>query len=264
MSEKPLSDRAAPVGPRALGVPINVTSEPVLELRLPEDSPLFPDTDEAYANSEPPLTLREPTLPQLSDRHLAGARPQSQPADWKRDWSAFAGDAGLRASGASTAADTSTGAESSTSGSTQTSAPAPYSVWTPIKPPQPAPAARHYRSRTLTSIPSKPSLLPTVHEVATPQSDIFEFMGGYSGPEATGTLGDETGSDSSKKTAKPRGRPPPPKVTVEDVADEAFTAEQAGPKTTPKKKLGADQPADTTGSKTPKIPGSFVEDYPCW
>lgn len=254
-SEKPPSGRPTPVGPRPLSIPYSVASEPVLDLRLPDDSPLFPDTDEPYAKSEPALKLPEPTLPTLSDRYQPEARPQSQPADWKRDWSVFAGDVGLRGGSASTVADMSSCAESSVSGSTGISAPAPYSVWTPIKPPQPAPAARSYRARTLTASSSRPSLLPTVHEVATPTIDIFEFMGGYSGL-------DQTGSESGTEPAKPRGsRRMPPTVSVEDVPDEAFTVEQPCAKTTPKKKLDVDRSTEPARSTTPKIPGSFVEDH---
>lgn len=261
MSEKPMSDRPTPGGPRPLGLPSSVATEPVLELRLPEDDLLLPDTDEF----EPALKLPEPTLPLLSDRYQPEAPSQSKSADWKHDWSIFAGEAGLRASGTSTVADMSTFAESSVSGSSQPLAPAPYSVWTPTKPSQPAPAARSYRSRTLISSSSKRLLLPTLHEVRTPTSDIFDFMGGYAGQDGAATLRDEARSDSGAKMSKPRGSRTPPKVTVEDVPDEAFTVEQPGPKTPPKKqKLDVDQPVDPAGSKTPKIPGSFVEDYPVW
>ncbi|KAH8908571.1 hypothetical protein BR93DRAFT_490661 [Coniochaeta sp. PMI_546] len=257
MSEKPISERPMPAGPRPLEVPTSVASEPILELRRSEDDLLLStsssDVEDAYAMSEPALTLPEPTLPLLADRHQSEAGPQS--ADWKHDWSIFAGEAGLRASGTSTVADLSIFAESSASGSSQISAPAPYSVWTPTKPSQPAPAARSYRSRTLTSSSSKPSLLPTVPEVNTPTVDIFEFMGGYSGPDGAATLRDETRSDSGAKMAKKPCAPRVPKVTVEDVVDESFMVEQPGPPTPPK---------TPPRPKTPKIPGSFVDDYPTW
>jgi hypothetical protein len=252
MSEKPKLVR--PAGPRAISFPNSVASEPAPELSRPEDDLLMSDTEEEYAKSEPALKLPEPTLPLLSERYQPEATEQS--ADWKHDWSVFACEAGLRASGTSTVADASTFAESSVSDSTTTSAPAPYSVWTPTKPAQPAPAARSYRTRTLTSISSKPSL-PTVHEVVTPTVDIFDFMGGYAGPDgADATLRDETRSDSGARILnKPRKLRVPPKVTVEDVPDEAFTSEQRGPRTPPK---GPER------SKTPSIPGAFVDDYPSW
>jgi hypothetical protein len=265
MSEKPMPERPLPAGPRPLDMPTSVASEPVLELRRSADdlflSTSSSDTEDAYAKSEPPLTLPEPTLPLLSDRYQAESPPQL--ADWKRDWSIFAGEAGLRASGTSTVADLSTFAETSASGSSQPLAPAPYSVWTPMKPSQPAPVARSYRPRTLTSSSSKPSLLPTVHEVITPTGDIFEFMGGYSGPDGAVALSDATGGDSSSKLTESRG-PRAPKVTVEDVPDESFTVEQPGPKTPRKTTKDVDQPTEPARSKTPKIPGSFVDDYPLW
>jgi len=253
MSEKPQPLR--PAGPRPLSTPSSIASEPAPELSLPEDD-LLTDVLDAYAKSEPALKLPEPTLPLLSDRY----RPEAKAAaDWKHDWSIFAGEAGLRASGTSTVADTSIFAESSASTS---AAPAPYSVWTPTKSSHPAPAARsHHRSRTLTAgSSSKPSLLPTVHEVRTPSptADIFEFMGRYdaaagaAGPAAT--LRDDTRSDSGARLLnKPRKLRGPPKVTVEDVPDEAFTTEQPGPET-----------AEPERSKTPSIPGAFVDDYPSW
>ncbi|OIW30118.1 hypothetical protein CONLIGDRAFT_358076 [Coniochaeta ligniaria NRRL 30616] len=182
MSEKPVSDRPMPSGPRPLEIPTSVASEPILELRRSEDDLFLPrslsEADGEYATSEPAIKLPEPTLPLLSDRQQPEATPKL--ADWKHEWSIFAGEAGLRASGTSTAADPSIFAESSVSGTSQPQEPAPYSVWTPTKP---APTARSHRPRTLTSSSSKPSLLPTVHEVNTPTVDIFEFMGGYSGPD---------------------------------------------------------------------------------
>lgn len=248
MSEKPTtSERPVPAGPRPLDVSTSVASEPVrggLHRSEDDDELLFPtsssDAGDAYAQSEPALKLPEPTLPLLSDRYAPETPPQS--ADWKRDWSVFAGEAGLRASGGSTVADMSIFGESSSSASglSQT---APYSVWTPTRPAQPAPAAsRSHRPRTLTSSPSKPSLLATVHEVITPTVDIFEFMGGYSGPPAD----EKTGRSESSGT---KTRRLVPKVTVEDVPDESFLVEQPGPPTPP---------------KTPKMPGSFVDDYPTW
>lgn len=248
MSEKPTtSERPVPAGPRPLDVPTSVASEPVRRSE-DDDELLFPTSpsdaeDNAYAQSEPALKLPEPTLPLLSDRYAPESPPQS--ADWKRDWSVFAGEAGLRASGGSTVADMSIFGESSSSASglSQT---APYSVWAPTRPAQPAPAAssRSHRPRTLTSSSSRPSLLATVHEVITPTADIFEFMGEYSVPPAD----EKTGRSESSGTTKPTRRLVP-KVTVEDVPDESFLVEQPGPPTPP---------------KTPKMPGSFVDDYPTW
>ncbi|KAB5531339.1 hypothetical protein GE09DRAFT_1064063 [Coniochaeta sp. 2T2.1] len=269
MSEKRLAEMPAPAGPRPLSHPPSIVVTEHVDLSLPDDEIYTPislsDTD-PFAQLESPVKLPEPTLPLLSDRYVAKPDASTQPADWKADWSTFAGEAGLRASGTSTVADLSS--ISSVSASSEPQVPAPYSVWTPLKPSQPAPAARgHRRSRTLTgSISTKRSLLETVHEVKTPTVDIFEFMGGYGSPAV---LRDETRSDSGVKmpARKPLG-PRAPKVTVEDVPDEHFTIEQPGPDTPPRTPTRT--PSRTRANsepsrpKTPKIPGAFVDDYPSW
>lgn len=203
----------APSGPRPRARSPAMSSADDL-LIIPPTKP-----DHARSQSDPGPTVPEPIYQSGTSSNNNNGQQYiphlpHQSSGWKDDWSVFAGEAGLRRSGASTTitgarSDFTVGTSSTESTATikppatqkpqnqqqqhQTASqtaptktpapPAPYTLWTPFKPTTAKRATKHSRSHSYKSVSSSGRpLLPTVAEIMTPLTDssIDDYLGPWS------------------------------------------------------------------------------------